>query len=124
MVSMSEGRTRSSCVVFRAAAWVAAAFLIITAGNVRSAAAGPAAGPSPAASSDIQALAMPLAAGDSCDAGMSPAPQFSYFEGGSPFAAAAARLLPAPPAAGDLHVMCALPFTTGKPGGDCEGKHK
>jgi hypothetical protein len=59
-------------------------------------------------------------AGGSCDASFSTASQFGVFPRGA--SAAAARFLPAAPS-GNLHVQCALPYSNGKPGGDCGGKH-
>lgn len=113
-------------VLTRTTVWVAAAVLMASMVGVPAATAAPGADSAPGvAPSDLQMIARQLAARADIEPGESCGPdssQLAMFDGSGGFAAA--RQFPGPAVhAGSLQVMCALPFTTGRPGGDCTGKH-
>jgi len=114
-----QGSAGSKALPPRAIARAAVALVIAIAG-AQPAAAAPASSTVP--TPDVQAIVRQLASAAaseplaSCSADSSPASPFAAFAPGGAFA-------PPPPPGSSLHVTCALPYTTGKPGADCNGKH-
>jgi hypothetical protein len=120
MKAPSPRKDQLRTCVRRSVVSIAALALMIVSIGVRGASAAPAAEPSGAMSPDAMAVLLATAsapAGSSCAEPSSS--QLEVFPGSGSFMA-----MPPPPAAGDLWVQCSLPFSQGKPGGDCEGKHQ